>query len=53
MLKAWESYGGVKGFSMPDKKWANKVLEDADMWNDEVIECAKNILKEETLDPIQ
>lgn len=53
MLKAWESYGGVKGFSLPDKNWANKVLENADMWEDDVIECAKNILKDEDLDAIQ
>ncbi len=45
MLKASETYGGVNGFSMPNKTWANKVLEDADMWKDDVIEYAKNILK--------
>jgi hypothetical protein len=47
MFKAWESYGGVKPFSMPDVKWANGVLEDSDMWQEDVIEFAKNILKEE------
>ena len=55
MLKASESYGGRRnyGFFLPDKNWANKVLEDADMWNDYVIEYAKNILKDEDLDSIQ
>jgi hypothetical protein len=47
MLKAFESYGGVKALSMPDAKWANSVLEDSDMWEEDVIELAKNILKEE------
>jgi hypothetical protein len=47
--KAVESYGGRKdyGFFLPDAKWANSVLEDSDMWKDDVIEFAKNILKEE------
>lgn len=50
--KAKESYGGRKeyGFFMPDVKWANKVLEDSDMWQDDVIEFAKNILEEESSD---
>ena len=47
MFNAWESYGGVKPLSMPDAKWANGVLEDSDMWKDDVIEFAQNILKEE------
>jgi hypothetical protein len=47
MYEAWKSYGGVKPLTMPDAKWANSVLEDSDMWKDDVIEFAKNILKEE------
>jgi hypothetical protein len=49
MYEARESYGGRKdyGFFMPDAKWANGVLEDSDMWQEDVIEFAKNILKEE------
>jgi hypothetical protein len=52
MYKAWKSYGGLKDNGvwssfMPDAKWANGVLEDSDMWEDDVIEFAKNILKEE------
>jgi hypothetical protein len=55
MNKAKGTYGARKDLSngifapvfMPDAKWANSVLEDSDMWEDDVIEFAKNILKEE------
>ena len=47
MNKAWGSYGGVEPLTNPDAKWANSVLEDSDMWMDNVIEFAQNILKEE------
>jgi hypothetical protein len=55
MDKAKGTYGARKDLSngifapvfMPDAKWANSVLEDSDMWKDDVIEFAKNILKEE------